>query len=306
MPEHRMRQLRTFTQRHKRELRVVEGPKDIEALPRYRFHSVIVDELPLQEIGNEIERGGKVLWVCNTVDRAMRAYSEAVNSGLQPLIYHSRFRYVDRVQRHRDVIEAFRNNAPALAICTQVAEMSLDISASLLITDLAPVPSLIQRLGRLNRRANPGDPTRTCVLVRPLGKQGKIYRFPYEESALEIAEKWFECLRDRDASQADLATAWEESAPRPEGRAPQKGSTWFVGGPATRVGDLRTPSPGITVVMEQDVPALRMGEEPLAKVLLPMSSPRGDAWKMWKRYRGIPIAPEGAVIYEPQLGAQWG
>lgn len=34
-----------------------------------------------------------------------------------------------------------------------MAEMSLDLSATLLVTDLAPVPALIQRLGRLNRRA---------------------------------------------------------------------------------------------------------------------------------------------------------
>ena len=68
-----------------------------------------------------------------------------------PLVYHSRFRYCDRVRQHGAVIDAFRGNAPALAICSQVAEMSLDLSASLLVTDLAPVPALIQRLGRLNR-----------------------------------------------------------------------------------------------------------------------------------------------------------
>ena len=53
----------------------------------------------------------------------------------------------------------------AEGVCSQVAEMSLDLSADLLVTDLAPAPALIQRLGRLNRRAEDGDPTamRLCM-----------------------------------------------------------------------------------------------------------------------------------------------
>ena len=93
---------------------------------------------------------GKVLWVCNTVARVMDAATRAAD--LAPMLYHSRFKYEDRVARHQALINAFRAKGPALAICSQVAEMSLDLSADLLVTDLAPVPAMIQRLGRLNRR----------------------------------------------------------------------------------------------------------------------------------------------------------
>src|SRR5699024_9311777 len=96
--------------------------------------------------------------------------------GFGARLYHSRFKYVDRVQRHGDVIDAFRAPGSTLASTTQVAEMSLDLSADLLVTDLAPVPALIQRLGRLNRRARPGDPPRSFIVL-PYGAMDRPYAY---------------------------------------------------------------------------------------------------------------------------------
>src|SRR6185503_19631742 len=126
--------------------------------------------------------------VCNTVTRTMANAGRVAH--LDPLIYHSRFRYEDRVARHRDVIAAFRRSGPALAVCSQVAEMSLDLSATLLVTDLAPVPALIQRLGRLNRRAREGDPTRPFVVIEPDDS------LPYKQADLNAARTWLGRLPD--------------------------------------------------------------------------------------------------------------
>ena len=38
-----------------------------------------------------------------------------------------------------------------IAVCTQVIEAGVDISARTMWTEVAPWPSLVQRLGRLNR-----------------------------------------------------------------------------------------------------------------------------------------------------------
>ena len=110
-------------------------------MPRYHKLAVPGND-PLYVIQREIEGGGKVLWVCNTVGRVMDAADKAKDLG--PLLYHSRYRYEDRVGRHKDVVEAFtpEHRGPALAICSQVAEMSLDLKGcTLLVTDLAPVPA---------------------------------------------------------------------------------------------------------------------------------------------------------------------
>ena len=59
----------------------------------------------------------------------------------------------DRVNIQDRVIAAFKeSDTPCLAVTTQVCEMSLDISAQLMVTALPPFPSLVQRLGRVNRR----------------------------------------------------------------------------------------------------------------------------------------------------------
>ena len=79
-----------------------------------------------------------------------------VAEGVPLLCYHSRFKLIDRVKRHDAVVRAFRKGRPAaLAITTQVCEMSLDMDADLLVTEACPVTSLIQRMGRCNREQDP-------------------------------------------------------------------------------------------------------------------------------------------------------
>ena len=66
--------------------------------------------------------------------------------------YRRPFKLDDRVCRHRDTIDAIKAGKPAaVAVTTQVCEMSLDIDADLLITEECPITSLIQRMGRCRR-----------------------------------------------------------------------------------------------------------------------------------------------------------
>jgi CRISPR-associated endonuclease/helicase Cas3 len=156
----------------------IPGPAELENRPRYH-KAPLTDNDPLPLVRETIQAGGKVLWVCNTVKRVMDAAARTGAFG--PMLYHSRFKYEDRVERHKAVIDAFRGKGSALAICSQVAEMSLDLSADLLVTDLATVPALIQRLGRLNRRAEANDPTKPFVVVEPDS------HLPYTADDLEAA-----------------------------------------------------------------------------------------------------------------------
>ena len=115
------------------------------------------DPLPL--IKRELQDGGKVLWVCNTVGRVMDAADRAKDLG--PLIYHSRFRYQDRVERHKRVVEAFtpEHQGPAAGhLQPGRRDEPRPEGLHAARTDLAPVPALIQRLGRLNRQAKRGRP----------------------------------------------------------------------------------------------------------------------------------------------------
>jgi CRISPR-associated endonuclease/helicase Cas3 len=278
----------------------IPRPEDLETRPRYK-KATITDNDPLRLVKETLDTGGKVLWVCNTVGRVLDAADRAAE--FRPLIYHSRFKYEDRVQRHKDVIDAFdpkKNAGSVLAICSQVAEMSLDLSADLLVTDLAPVPPLIQRLGRLNRRAKDGDPTKAFVLVEPDGPKPYV---PYTQTGLDAARSWFEKLPDDGISQRCLADAWEHSDAQPPDPVE---SAWLDGGPQTRVKELREGSPGITVLMAEDRPRLKAKPKDLARLVLPMPPPPPSLnWREWSKERGLPVAPEGTIIYLPLRGAEW-
>ncbi|MCZ2342354.1 MAG: CRISPR-associated helicase Cas3' [Bacteroidales bacterium] len=273
------------------DLQPISGPTDLEERPRYR-RETLLDMDPLHLVQQALDREEKVLWVCNTVNRVMSAAASMATRS--PCIYHSRFKYEDRVQRHKDVIAAFQHSGPALAICSQVAEMSLDLSADLLVTDLAPIPAMIQRLGRLNRRAK--EPTRPFVVI----ESEQI--LPYSQDDLDAARTWLAKLPEDDISQRHLTDAWEQSDPT----VPQPGaSEWLDGGPATRVQELRQGSVGINVLMQEDRARVRAHPKQLPRLVLPMPPYKGKEWQAWPRERGLPIAPVGSIQYCPMRGAEW-
>lgn len=272
----------------------IPGPANLEERPRYRKAAAEGND-PLPLVNAALSRGEKVLWVCNTVGRVMAAADRL--AGRNPLIYHSRFKYEDRVRRHKDVIDAFKGKEPAVAVCSQVAEMSLDLSADLLVTDLATVPAMIQRLGRLNRRAEDGDPTRPFVVVEPDGPKPHL---PYTPEDLAAARTWLGKLPGDGISQRHLADAWEQEGDHPPDDID---SAWLDGGPTTTVKELRDGSPGVTVLMEADVPRVKARPKDLPRLVLPMPPCRG--WEGWKRERGLPVAPTGTIHYDVKRGAEW-
>jgi CRISPR-associated endonuclease/helicase Cas3 len=280
------------------DLKPIAGQKALEELPRY--HKIIApnnDPLPL--IKEAVQGGGKVLWVCNTVKRVMDAAKRARDLGMEPLIYHSRFKYVHRVHRHKEVVEAFtpEHQEGVLAICSQVAEMSLDLKGcTLLVTDLAPVPALIQRLGRLNRQAKEGDQTRPFVIITVDN------HLPYTPPSLEAAAIWLKSVGEADICQRDLADKWEQEGDQPPECVP---SAWLDGGPVTTVTELREASPGITVLMREDMAQINSAKNAV-KFTLPMPQPpRNLDWRSWQVYKGIPIAEPGTIIYSEMEGAEW-
>jgi CRISPR-associated endonuclease/helicase Cas3 len=294
LPAHRLRAIEQLCRRvHGRELAVVDGPRELEALPRYRL--VEADD-PMALVREHVSGGGKVLWVSNTVDRCM-----AVAQGRpEVLVYHSRFRYVDRVRRHQAVIDAFgRAGQPAWASTTQVAEMSLDLSATLLVTDLAPVPAMIQRLGRLNRHSTPERPAPLGeFVVVPFGAQQ-----PYpEKETMAAAQAWVDALRGRELSQRDLIDAWGQNV---DEAVREAASSWLDRRFTTEPHELRESSPGLTVLLADDAPRVRRGEVEAVEVALPMPPPRGDAWKQWEVEKYHPVAPAGALTYDETRGGRW-
>ena len=189
--------------------RLIGGNPDAERAARYCLEwSTEGDPVPghfWKAVADTVGRGGKVLWVCNTVAAAVDVYRTAATElavSAKRILFHSRFCYRHRVERQDLILRSFRAGQPGcLAVTTQVCEMSLDISADLLVTSIAPFPALMQRLGRLNRR-----------LEHPGGAPGLIHDDdcrdgrPYRRADLAAAREAVQVLAQRGApaSQRDL------------------------------------------------------------------------------------------------------
>jgi CRISPR-associated endonuclease/helicase Cas3 len=234
--------------------------------------------------------------VSNTVARCMAVAGSFPSASAY--VYHSRFRYRDRVERHGAVIAAFRDPGGTVAATTQVAEISLDLSADLLVTDLAPVPAMIQRLGRLNRRSTPDAPTppAPCVVLPFAG-------VPYEAHELADARAWVRRLHGRPLSQRDLVAAWTQP---PQAPPAPGGSAWLDGLFHTEPVRVRDASPGVTVLLESDAAAVRARQLRAEEAALPMPPPaRVIDVRGWPRVAYLPVAPQALISYNPMRGAEW-
>lgn len=287
---------------------VIQGDPGLENLPRYRLESISSPEECWSEVLRALDRQEKVLWVCNTVGDAVRVLQNKEAEHLPALIYHSRFRYRDRVERQKDVLAAFApTSPPSLVVATQVCEMSLDLSADLLITSLAPLPALVQRMGRLNRFATEGSPIRRC-LVYPFS--GKPYDRLEHKQQMSAARETIVALANRSCSQADLAARlnamwtterWTET------------SAWLHGGWQSKPLPPREGEYTITMIREEDLEDIshELGPEKAgrwtAQRLVPWTIPMplNAAYVSVKRIGGYPMAPLGAIAYDLMEGARW-
>ncbi len=106
----------------------------------------------------EVAAGGVALVVLNSVERAQEAYRRLalVYPGEVHLL-HGRLCAAHRADRTERCLHRLGPSAGddrprrMIVVATQLAEQSFDVDADVLITDLAPVDLLLQRIGRLHR-----------------------------------------------------------------------------------------------------------------------------------------------------------
>jgi CRISPR-associated endonuclease/helicase Cas3 len=113
-----------------------------------------------EAVVSELRDGGCVGWICNTVDRAQKAFAAVARIAPEiPLVLlHARMLPEERQARERRIEtqlgpedRSAKRPERCLVIGTQVLEQSLDVDFDLLISDLAPIDLLLQRAGRLHR-----------------------------------------------------------------------------------------------------------------------------------------------------------
>jgi len=137
-------------------------------------NDLILNEMLLQRIVVAAEAGAKVGIVCNLVDDA-QAYAKTLAKMTQvPVdLFHSRYRYCDRMDKEQKVLKHYDKNSlrqGRILVGTQVIEQSLDIDFDWLISFICPIDLLFQRMGRLHRHDNSrpvGFEKPCCSIVVP-------------------------------------------------------------------------------------------------------------------------------------------
>jgi len=137
----------------------------------------------------------KFLIIVNTINKAQEVYRTLKEYYRNIILLHSRFLVRDRFDKEEKLKNILENNEnksePFIFVATQVAEVSLDISLDFLLTELAPIPSLIQRFGRVNRNGNITNEVNVYIF-KPIEYKDLERRkghYPYKKDELEIAEE---------------------------------------------------------------------------------------------------------------------
>ncbi|MXZ93369.1 MAG: CRISPR-associated helicase Cas3' [Cenarchaeum sp. SB0666_bin_15] len=159
----------------------------------------------IKELANDVSkyhvdaghgRDGPTLVVLNTVARAtemyyaLRSNHALKESGTDIRLIHSRFRPADR-KSWLEFLSRDMKGKNRVIVSTQVIEAGVDISVPLLISDLAPWPSLVQRLGRCARRGGCGR-----VVIADFGYTDDKKSAPYTINDLDSTLEACDLLND--------------------------------------------------------------------------------------------------------------
>ena len=122
------------------------------------------DQLPAL-LREKLAQGGCAGVIVNTVRKAQAVAAQLRQTlpEYEVLMFHAQFLMPDRAEKERTLLRRLgKHSTPAerdrlIVVGTQVMEQSLDIDFDFLVTELCPMDLLLQRIGRLHRRADRTD-----------------------------------------------------------------------------------------------------------------------------------------------------
>lgn len=141
---------------------------------------------------SKAEQGGCICVLVNTVGQAQEVYQALKKREFdgQRILFHARFPARQRDALEKKCIRLFGKDKRArpkrgILVATQVVEQSLDVDFDLLITSVAPIDLLLQRLGRVWRHGDTPRPdwcaAPGCIVMVPAEReddQGDGFVYP--------------------------------------------------------------------------------------------------------------------------------
>jgi len=119
------------------------------------------------------ENGASTLVVCHTINQATATYRElkALNLDSDVVLLHSRMAMERKQELVAEIVSRTSKGGtddrkPLVVVSTQIVQQSMDIDFDVLISPLAPLPALLQRVGRVYRH-NQGSRRAVAYDKRP-------------------------------------------------------------------------------------------------------------------------------------------
>lgn len=144
------------------------------------------------------------VWVRNAVDDAIAAVDALRERGVEAMLLHARFALFDRKRIEAEVLARWGRNGTArggVLVATSIAESSFDLDFDIIVSDLAPMAALIQRLGRLWRHLD----------LRPVAGRpvvGPVLNLLSPDPASVTDGRWLHHVLDHGAWTYPLDAQW--------------------------------------------------------------------------------------------------
>jgi CRISPR-associated endonuclease/helicase Cas3 len=171
----------------------------LDSFNRHEIYKINKDAV-YDILDNAFQNKEKVLVIYNTVKQAQNAFEKFSEKypDIPKMLIHSRYKRKDRVDLETRLKREFNGDGkeygnglcPCLVVSTQVVEVSLDISFDRMITQCAPLDSLIQRFGRVNRKRDK-DTIGKYKPIHVITPNGNV--LPYK---MDVLRRSFEQLPD--------------------------------------------------------------------------------------------------------------
>lgn len=167
----------------------------------------------IDEVVRLYEMGEKQIIILNTVLRAQDIYNQLLKKIADKnniILYHSMFTHYDRAyspDSKEAKIFSWKNKDSSpqrwIIVSTQAIEISVDISCTVMHTEIAPIDAIGQRGGRLNRGAKYHNNQSKMVIYKTdnykpyyFGKDGEVNFLERTEEIIKEGEITYEIIKD--------------------------------------------------------------------------------------------------------------
>lgn len=177
---------------------------------KYNINSINTDWY--QKLDN-IKNKKNALIYCNTISRAIETYnylSNIINTKETPLIlYHSYFLNGDKNNKENEIVnllgkKAWEEKEPnGIIIMTQIGELSLNISADYILSDIAPLDRLVQRFGR-GCRFNLNKVCDIDIVIPQKNNNNFLYPYMDKKKPNIFLKRTIDCITEKSYTYGEL------------------------------------------------------------------------------------------------------